>query len=62
MKFPTVQSSIAVVFMTWIPCSSFLTPSSNRNSTWFLTYFQSFKEGNNIIDDYIFLLAFYPFY
>ena len=55
---------MVVVFMTWIPCSSFLTPSSNKNCFtvfFFFTSFQSFKERNNIMGDYIFWLAVYPF-
>ena len=31
----------------------------NKNSNWFFTYFQSFKERNNITDDCIFWLAVY---
>ena len=31
----------------------------NKNSNWFIIYFQSFKERNNIIDDFIFWLAVY---
>ena len=32
----------------------FLALSSNKNSNCFYSYFQGFKERNNIIDDYIF--------
>ena len=32
----------------------FLALSSNKNSKCFFSYFQGFKERNNIIDDYIF--------
>ena len=44
---------MVLIFMTWIPCSAI------KNSNWFFTYFQSFKEGNNIMGDSIFWLAVY---
>ena len=44
---------MVLIFMTWIPCSSI------KNSNCFFTYFQSFKEGNNIMGDSIFWLAVY---
>ena len=45
-------SSYGGCFLSWILCSSLL--SSNKNSNCFYSYFQGFKERNNIIDDYIF--------